>query len=52
VVVVVSAKGFGGHAPATPAYTAAGVPPAEHYGYLRLPATPVQEAAPKTFRLV
>ena len=52
VVVVVSAEDFGGHAPATPAYTAAGVPPAEHYGYLRLPATPVQEASPKTFRLV
>lgn len=52
VVVVLSADDFEGRAPATPAYRPAGAAPASHHEYLRLPATPVQEAAPKTFRMV
>ena len=52
VVLALHAEDFSGHAPATSAYTADGVPDAHHHAYLRLPATPVQEAAPKTFRVV
>jgi len=51
-LLALHAEGFSGHAPATSAYTADGVPDAHHHAYLRLPATPVQEAAPKTFRVV
>jgi len=50
VVVVLDAEDFSGYGPATVPYIPAGVRPAAHYEYMRLPASPVQQAAPKTTR--
>jgi hypothetical protein len=52
VVIALNADDFGGYGPATPAYTPADMVPAQHHEYLRLPASPVQAASGKTFRLV
>ena len=52
VVLALPADRLQGHGPATPAYTPTGLRPAAHHAYVRLPASPVQQANPKTSRFV